>query len=206
MTYGQIRDFALNLIKQHSIAGSPIPNSYNNQADYVLHIPQLLDDAQMYVATNAGRIRTVVSVSNLDSHEEDGWVVYRLPEDCWQICSSGLLRLHDGKVQRYHKYHQMGDRSIMVPASLGGALQLEYFRYPALLGPDPDEDAELDNTPVAQMALPYYVAAHLVMHDDAFAYQALYNEFEAKLARLVEAPRAELGAVEDVYGEGAVCM
>lgn len=203
MTYGQIRDFTLKLINQYSIAGSPIPDSYNNQADYVLHIPQLLDDAQMYVATNQGRIRTVVPMTALDSHEEDGWTVYRLPEDCWQVCSSGLLRLHKGEVQRYHRYHQVGDRSIMVPSSLEGVLQLEYFRYPALLGADPSPEMELDNTPVAQMALPYYVAAHLVMHDDSFAYQALYNEFENKLSRLVEAPQAELSSVEDVYDTAA---
>ena len=76
---------------------------------------------------------------------------------------------------------------------------LEYFRYPSLLGVNPMDEASLDNTLEAQMALPYYVAAHLVMHDNAFAYQALYNEFEAKLARLGEQLQAEPTVVEDSY-------
>lgn len=199
MNYKWARDFTLELINQYSIAGSRIPDSYNNQADYVLRIPKLLDDAQMYAATNQARIRAVVPMENLDHREREGWVMYELPEDCWQVCSSGILRLYDGKVQRYHKYHQVGDRGIMVPASLDGCLHLEYFRYPTLLGQNPTESTELDNSAAAQMALPYYVAAHLAMHDDPFVYQALYNEFEAKLARLAEVPKAEITSVEDSY-------
>lgn len=199
MNYKWARDFTLELINQYSIAGSPIPNSYNNQADYVARIPKLMDDAQMYVATNQGRIRTVEPMVNLDWQRRGEWKVFQLPDDCWQVCSSGIIRLEDGHFQRYHRYHLIGDRSIMIPAELDGDLQLEYFRYPNLLGPKPNDEAPLDNTPVAQMALPYYVAAHIVMHDDEFAYQALYNEFEAKLARLAEVPKAEVATVEDAY-------
>lgn len=203
MDYKWARDFTLELINQYSIAGKGIPETYNNQADYLNRIPKLLDDAQMYVATNQGRIRAVVPLANLDNRTEGPWLICRLPEDCWQVCSSGLIRMKGDGFQRYHKYHQVGDRSIMIPSALSGVLQLEYFRYPALLGDSPKETAKLDNTPAAQMVLPYYVAAHLVMHDDAFAYQALYNEFEAKLARLAEIPKAEVTVVEDAYcGEG----
>lgn len=199
MDYKWARDFTLELINQYSIAGKGIPESYNNQADYLKRIPKLLDDAQMYVATSQGRIRTVVPLLNLESQTEGEWLVVRLPEDCWQVCSSGLIRVKRDGFQRYHKYHQIGDRSIMIPSDLSGVLQLEYFRYPALLGANPKDTAKLDNTPAAQMALPYYVAAHLVMHDNAFAYQALYNEFEAKLARLAEIPKTEVTVVEDAY-------
>jgi hypothetical protein len=200
MNYKWARDFALELINQYSIAGESIPESYNNQSDYLKRIPKLLDDAQMYVATNQARIRSVVPLANLDIRTEGDWTICYLPEDCWQVCSSGLIRVEGDGFQRYHRYHQIGDRSIMVPAGLSGSLQLEYFRYPALLGENPKDTAKLDNTLAAQMTLPYYVAAHLVMHDDAFAYQALYNEFEAKLARLAEIPKTEITVVEDAYG------
>lgn len=200
MNYKWARDFALELINQYSIAGAVVPGSYNNQADYLLRIPKLLDDAQMYVATNQGRIRTSVYLSELESDERGGWTAYKLPKDCWQVCSSGLVRLSDGAIQRYHQYHQVGGTTILIPTDLGGDMLLEYFRYPTLLGDKPAEDAELDNTPTAQMALPYYVAAHIVMHDNAFAYQALYNEFEAKLARLAGVLTTEVTAAEDSYG------
>ena len=106
------------------------------------------------------------------------------------------------QLHRYSRYRLLGDNGITVPKELDGALMLEYFRYPALLGDDPVDTTPLDNTREAQMALPYYVAAHLVMQDDAFAYSALMNEFEAKLARMGERLQAELTIVEDAYSAG----
>lgn len=199
MDYKWAREFALKLINQYSIAGAEIPASYNNQSDYLLRIPGLLDDGQMYIATNQGRIRATVPLGDLESRDVGGWVEYTLPKDCWQVCSSGLVCLLYGRFQRYHKYHLVGSDRILVPVGLGEDVMLEYFRYPKLLGNDPADNAQLDNTPVAQMALPYYAAAHLVMYDNAFAYQALYNEFEAKMIRLAGAPGAEVEQVEDSY-------
>lgn len=79
-------------------------------------------------------------------------------------------------------------------------LALEYLRRPNLLGEEPAEDAELDNTVEAQMVVPYYVAAHLLMYDNAFAYAALLNEFEQRRVLLREMTRTEWGLVEDAYG------
>lgn len=200
MNYKWARDFTLELINQYSIAGAVVPGSYNNQADYLLRIPKLLNDAQMYVATNQGRIRTSVPMSTMEHEQKGSWVSYKLPADCWQVCSSGIVILGDEGVQRFHRYHQIGGDTLLVPSELDGELLLEYFRYPKLLEQNPLETDELDNTPVAQMVLPYYVAAHLVMHDNDFAYQSLYNEFEAKMARLAEVPKTEVTAAEDSYG------
>ena len=202
MDYKWAKNFALKLINQYSISGTAIPSSYNNQADYLLRIPELLDDAQMYVATNQGRIRATVSLSKLECEDHGKWLSYTLPEDCWQVCSTGLVLLRGGAVQRYQKYRLLGNKNILIPESLGKDAILEYFRYPKLLGTDPKDADALDNSLAAQMALPYYVAAHIVMHDNEFAYQALYNEFEAKLARLAEPPKAEVEQVEDSYSAG----
>lgn len=199
MNYKWARDFALELINQRSIAGSEIQATYNNQADYLQRIPKLLDDAQMYVATTSGKIRTITAINSLPRQNMGGWWLYQLPKDCWQVCSGGLIRTDGPVLQRYHRYHAVGDNGIAVPKELDGELMLEYYRYPALLGSNPLDDTPLDNTVEAQMALPYYVAAHIVMHDDAFAYQALYNEFEAKLARLSEQLHTEMNVVEDAY-------
>lgn len=76
---------------------------------------------------------------------------------------------------------------------------VEYYRHPIHLGMNPADDDKLDNTYEVQAALPYYVAAHLAMLDDAFAYQALYNEFESRLSRLTEMPQTEFNTIEDVY-------
>ena len=56
-------------------------------------------------------------------------------------------------------------------------------------------DKPTDNVPETHYAIPYYVAAHLVMYDDFSVYASLYNEFETKLARFAEAaPLARFGA------------
>lgn len=199
MDYKWARDFALELINQYSIAGAEITDTYNNQADYLKRIPKLLDDAQMYAATTTGRIRTTERLANMRCAEEGEWLVYTMPWDFWQMCSGGLVRYDGPRLQRYHRYHQLSKNKFAVPKPLDGDIMVEYYRYPRLLGPDPDEDSMLDNSVEVQMALPYYVAAHIVMHDNAFAYQALYNEFETKLARLAELPQTDINIVEDAY-------
>lgn len=199
MNYAWARDFSLELINQYSIAGSEIEPSYNNQADYLHRIPKLVDDAQMYIATTAGKIREVVHLEELSRVERGDWVLYTLPSNFWQVYGGGLIRFDGPDLQRYHRYRLLGKKQIAVPKELDGLLSLEYYRYPTSVGPTPADGAPLDNREEAQQAVPYYVAAHLVMHDNAFAYSALYNEFEAKLARLAEVPQTELTVVEDAY-------
>lgn len=199
MNYKWARDFTLQLINQYSVAGAKVADSYNNQADYLKRIPALLDDAQMYVATSAAPIRAMDDLKNLRCDINGAWLTYTMPEDCWQMCGSGMIRYDGDTFQRFHRYHPVGDNKIAVPRDLTGEVQVEYFRYPRLLGSDPKDEAELDNTPPVQMALPYYVAAQLVMQDDSFAFSALSNEFETRLARLPKNQHTDLHIVEDAY-------
>lgn len=200
MTYAWARDFVLQLINQYSVAGDEVQLSYNNQADYIARIPNLLDSAQTILATTVRRIRVTVPLSELPYTEEGEWRVYALPENCWQLASSGLVYFKGDRIQRFHRYHLIGSKQIAVPDCVGEGLLLEYFRRPSLLGDNPADGAELDNEPEVQMALPYYAAAHLVMHDNAFAYATLMNEFDDRKSHLYELPQTELSTVEDVYG------
>lgn len=199
MNYKWARDFALELIHQYSIAGDEIAPSYNNQDDYLHRIPKLIDDAQMYIATTTGKIREVVHLEELARTERGAWVLYTLPSNFYQLYGGGLIRFDGPRLQRYHRYRLFGKKQIAIPGEVDGLLTLEYYRYPTAVGATPTDQTQLDNTEEAQMAVPYYVAAHLVMQDNAFAYSALYNEFEAKLARLAELPQTEMTVVEDAY-------
>lgn len=202
MNYKWARDFALELMNQYSIAGTEIPASYNNQADYLKRIPKLMDDGQFYIATTSGRIRELVGLEELPCTERGAWRIYDLPGNCWQVCSGGLVRFDGPELQRYHKYRLIGRNRIAVSRDVDGLMSVEYYRYPARLGDNPGDNTPLDNTEAAQRALPYYVAAHLLMHDNAFAYASLFNEFEAKLARLGEQLHTEHTVVEDAYSAG----
>ena len=200
MNYKWARDFVLQLIGQYSTAGALVAVNYNNQADYIARIPKLLDDAQMYAAGVAAPIRSTEPLSALRCDENGEWLVYTLPKDCRQMCSTGLMRYEGDEFQRYHRYHPVGKNKFAVPKGVGGEIYVEYLRYPRLLGDAPRDTDELDNTPDVQMALPYYAAAYLVMQDDPFAFSALSNEFETRLKRLKEQPYTDMGIVEDAYG------
>ncbi len=203
MTYKWARDYALELINQYSIAGSVTPESYNNQADYLARIPKLLNDAQMYAATTTGRIRAVEELKNLSCDDNGKWLIYTMPGDFWQICSGGLIRYDDdNEIRRCFLYQVIGSDRIAVQREASPNMSVEYYRLPRLLRDAPKDEEELDNTVPVQMVLPYYVAAHLVMYDNAFAYQALMNEFESRLARLAETPSVVFGTVTDSYGVG----
>lgn len=203
MDYKWARDCVLALLNQYSVAGQKIPESYNNQADYLKRIPKLVNDAQVYIATSAGRIRAVEELENLSCDDNGNWLVYTLPRDFWQLCSGGLIRYDENnELKRCHLYQIIGADRIAVQKNASPDMSVEYYRLPRLLSENPADDDPLDNTVPAQMALPYYVAAHLVMYDNAFAYQTLKNEFELRLARLAEMPSAVCGTVEESYGTG----
>lgn len=199
MTYKWANDFTLQLINQYSVAGQKIADTYNNQADYLKRIPALLNDASMQAATTTAPIRTLDDLNNLRCDDNGAWLVYTLPEDCWQMVSGGLVRYDGTHFERFHRYHPVGANKFAVPRDLTGEVQVEYFRYPRLLGTDPKDEDELDNTQAVQMALPYYAAAQLVMQDDAFAFSALSNEFESRLARLSERSHTDIHTVDNVY-------
>ena len=59
MTYGQMRDRVLMLLNQYSIAGGKIRVTYNNQADYLARVPGAVNEALVYLATTARRLRSV---------------------------------------------------------------------------------------------------------------------------------------------------
>ena len=197
MDYKWARDFTLQLIDQYSTAGEAVAETYNGQADYILRIPGLLNSAQIHVATTAGKIRTAVPLANLERRGN----ICIMPEDFWQLSAGGLIRiLKDGTPERVNFGHIIGADQLVVPEDVDGDIIVEYYRLPGLLGDDPMDTEELDNTVAAQMILPYYAAAQLMMQDNAYAYQALMNEFETRLARLVQPPVAVCAALADDYG------
>lgn len=208
MTYGDVKDAALQLINRYSIAGTKIASSYDNQADYLLRISPLVNDAQVYIATTGKKIPELVVLSALSMELHGQMYMVTLPENCWQPSGAGLLRFSassgDGSpgYWRDKNYFVAGDRRLLIPVeTVGGSdeIMVEYFRYPTRLPALPMDAAALDNTVEAQELVPYYVAAHLVLAEDAYAQAALYNEFETRLARLSDVPAVEYAEIRDVY-------
>ena len=204
MTYGDVKREVLKLIFSDTIAGSEIPSTYNNQADYIKMIPQLVDSAQMDIATRAKKIPAMVPLDSLEHEESGGFTVYTLPDNCLDVMHGGLVRSYTNEfgipeMTRFHHYRFYGNK-LYVPNKVRGEFNLEYWRYPESVGADPEESLKLDNTPDTHQAIPFYVAAHLLLYDDAFRYSALRNEYETRIAMLHNPVFVEDSRVEDVYG------
>lgn len=200
MTLGECKRKALELIFQYSSAGTVIPDSYNDQADYTGRIPGLVNAAQLEIAA-IRPIGTLIAVSSLTRGPAPvaGNTVYLLPEDCFRIMDGGLARIGQGSVRREKDYRLLFPNRLLLLTSDVRDLYLEYFRYPEKLALTAPDSTELDNCREAQECVPYYVAAQLVLYDDPYRYSVLYNEYLRRLALLRCPERAEHGLVENVY-------
>ncbi len=199
MTYAQLKKDVLSLINQYSIAGRVIEPTYNNQADYLLRIPNFADDAQVLIATTAKPIPSAVKLCDLDSEQIGDMTLYTMPGNFHRFRTTGILDLSGGDARRIPIKGYLMDSQFMLGAHDPHQCIAEYFRYPCLLGENPADDARLDNTEDAQRIIPYYVAAHLVMYDDAYHHSALHNEFETRMARLQRSVVTTLESILDVY-------
>ena len=200
MNYGQVKRRALALAQQYSIAGVPVKESYNNQADALLKLPDLVNDAQLMIATTARPIPASAALETLDFERQGSGVLYQTPYDLWQVRGSGVLDLTGTRPRRLPVLAWLGERQFLMEEGAPGGAVLEYYRYPHSLGDAPGDDAPLDNVPEAQAAVALYAAAQLVREDDANAYAVLYNEFETRLGRLTVPVTAETAETENAYG------
>lgn len=205
MTYGEIRDASLQLIRQYTIAGQPYAATYNNQQDYLNAIPFLVNDCLVYIATSAYRYPAQVTLDPADAEEYGNWLRFTFPEDLLELRSGGLFvpgadkRRGEPSVLTEYKVQQPDH--ILIPRRVNKPVVMDYYRRPQLLpvGTIPPDDLRIDAPLQVQMAIPYYVASHLVMDDSSFHYASLYNEFENKVARLTPAPYTEIQSVHDAY-------
>lgn len=196
MTYGELKDFVLQLLNEYSVAGAKTPLSYSNKADLAARIPALTRDGLYYVATTARRLRAVADLTRPQTVGDT--LIYDLPDDFYQM-AGGLLRLDGEHAGRFGGCRLVAGRQVLIPKSEAGRYQVEYFRYPSVPADVPEDDDFLDCPPEAQTAVAYYVAAHLAMEDNNYLHGALYNEFEMKMLRLQEGAFLECGVTEDVY-------
>jgi hypothetical protein len=202
MTYEQVKNRVLQLLNQYTVAGTHVPSSYNNQQDYLNRIPDLVNDAMMEIATTVRKIPALLHLNIDDEYTEFGDLVqFELPEDFYQFKTGDtLLMTEDGHVFHTNRYAIQGRNYLLIPRrelEKGRTYTLTYYRYPIpadLTSTDP-----LDNVPETHEAIPYYVAAFIVIHDDSFLYASFYNKYEDKLSKMSPDISAEVHSVGDVY-------
>lgn len=202
MNYGQLRDFALQLIRQYTIAGTLYAPSYNNQQDYLNAIPNLVNDGLVYLATNYRPREAFVELLPEDAEIYGGFKRFTLPEDVLDMKTSGLfIPGAKGDTPKYVSgYKLLLPDYILLPMNVEEPVVLNYYRRPQLVGPTPADTDPIDAPVPEQFCIAYWVAAHLVMYDNEFAYSALMNEFGTKADALSTPITAEVSFIEDAYG------
>ena len=198
MTYGELKKRVLQLIFSYSVAGSEIPVTYNNQADYLAMIPGLVNNGQMDIATSVKRLPAQAELSDLETETVNGRVLYKLPADCWMPFTGGLLTCCSRRYERFFGYRFVG-REIDLYRHSPNGLVLEYWRYPILVNENTPDSTELDNTPDAHECLVYYVAANLLIYDDPYRYTVFKNVYEERMSRLREPVWLEPGHIPNLY-------
>lgn len=216
MTYEQVKKQVLQLLNQYTIAGTEVSSSYNNQEDYLLRIPGLVNDAMMEIATTAKKIPATIELTELDGEVVGDKVRFELPEDFYQFKTGDTFALttDDGHYFHTNLYNLQGKQYLLIPLSemdRGVQYTVTYYRYPQLLPDDPNPNIELDNTVDTHYAIPFYVAAFLVIHDDNFQFASYYNKYEDKLQKMSPGVSVEMTSatasdggvfVGDGYGMG----
>lgn len=202
MTYGELKTKVLNLIFSYSIAGDDIQLSYNNQADYVNMIPPLLSSAQTYIY----QIKTFqdsILLRDLEREDLGDTYLYHLPDDCIKVIPGIIIPGGKHHTQVFHRrtdYRIFGGDKMMTPKDYPDNAILEYEKRAVPVPQNVPDNYVLKNTDEVNEIIPFYIAAFVVMYDDAFRYAALYNEFETRLQRLRTNPAyIETNEIRDAY-------
>ena len=198
MTYGELKSRVLELIFSYSVAGSEIPATYNNQQDYINMIPGLVNNAQMDIATTVKRLPERKALREMIYTERGGKFYYELPADCWMPLTGGLYIEFGRRYERFFGYRFVAGK-IELPCKAPEGVFLEYWRFPKMVNANTADSDELDNTPDVHQCLVYYVAANLLIYDDAYRYTVFMNEYKERMSRLKEPVWIEPGPIEDSY-------
>lgn len=196
------------MINQYSIVGDPIQSSYNNQADYLLRIPFLINTALTEIRTTVKPQSVVYPLQNGEPYA--GFERFKLPDDVHSLKTGCVMEVRDGKIVHVNEYHLMGKEYILVPLvpkSESEKLEpaeyiVEYYRYPPQIPMDALDAFVLDEEPDVIQAAVIYAAANLVLYDEAFDYKALLNDYTDRLQKMAafRVQTFEPTVVEDVYG------
>ena len=136
MTYGEVRDRSLQLFNQYSLAGDKIAPTYNNQADYLVRIPALIDEAMMIIATQYRPIEEYKELRLDPTADRFGMPTYRLPDDLIDIMPGGFVVVQENphRMFRYDSgWEKMDDQHIIFPKrhkDFHGRIFLQYHRRP----------------------------------------------------------------------------
>lgn len=219
MNLNEIAEMSLQLINQYSVSGQIIPDTYNNQADYLVRIPHLANDGIVYMGTgNVKQIGTYVFTQKADKSPNAVFKSYSMPSAFFRPYGSSVPYIIGKGQVPTSEYMWLGSRELLLSPHIEGQIKIDYYRYPSLFSTEfvpsvvdeegnvitpwsyKDGTVEVDLPLEAQYALPYYIGSHLISQDFLNESYILMNEFELKMARISTYPVVDVESAEDTYG------
>lgn len=206
MTIANCMDAALQLLNQYSIAGALVPLSYNDQNDTMLRMLNLINDAQMQIATTVKPITDYIEVAT-EPDATRSFMEVVMPEGFYDLEAVYLTpKRGDREMMSIdaRRYKRIGDDTILLPTRPEGTYRIDYSRYPERYDSETDVgNTVLDNTPDTHEIIPYYIAAMIAVDENPKTYYAMYNVWETRLSRLgMKKPHAVPTVIDDEYNLG----
>lgn len=112
------------------------------------------------------------------------FVPYTLPTDFMEF--DKIMRWYD---QRQYElftgdYRYSGKKTIEINWFLDGQFDIHYFKLPATVDSLTDDSYEFEVDENAQSLIPYYIAAHVIMHEKQSVGIFLKQQYDTKLSNL----------------------
>jgi hypothetical protein len=180
----------IKLINNYSNSGNLISDTDPNQLDYTLRFRVLQDIAQKEIAT-IKKIQKYFTVEEADVTITDAsFIEIDMPTDYYQMKHVE----HDlCDVQ----WRTRGRNKIIVGKLVTFPIDVFYYAYPQDITDETVTTYEFEIDIEAQEAIPYYVAAHVLM-DESNLYTTLLGIYQNKLANLSDAT-TESQTVQTIY-------
>jgi len=176
MTLGQAKTKARKLMDEYSLNGLPVPETSKSVADYTLKMNDLFDAAQKEAAQVKFIVRSV-------AFDADSAQTHPLPENYYKL--RAVYSLQGGRKLPSGRYALTGQGGVELPA---GRHVVEYCAYPATITSQTPDDHEFEVAPDACEALPYFVAASCLQHENQSLFAILYGMYQTRLINLSPVP------------------
>lgn len=169
MNLKQIKDKAIQIIRQYSNGGSLISEGEN--ADYLISMNSLINDAQFELSSIRPIIKKAVLSAPIST--SDSLKRYDMPIDY-----AGFKELKRGDYE-FTDFDFEG-KVMIIPKYYDGEFTLWYYGYPILIDNDTNDNTELEIDLDLQMVIPYYVAGMTIIDENKDLADVFLSQYEAK--------------------------
>jgi len=127
--------------------------------------------------------------------------LYTMPSDFYKLNKLTLKgnRVDGNRYTPTADFYWEKSNILAVNYYITGEYAVDYFAYPTTITDDTADTAELEVAIEAQEAIPYYVAAHLMMDENGNINNKLYAMYQGKLANMDDTVMTGTTAISNTF-------